>query len=401
MGVFIFLQKRALLSELLSHATYPGLALGGVLATFSNTPLWFRFPLGAFVSCALALWLLQVLEKQKLSQDAAMSTLMSGFFACGLLLTSYLQNKDARIFLEMQKCFFGEVATLLDEHVIVYAILCFGTICFCYLFYRKIQWQLFDPQYIKISCSKDRFVDIFSGIFLIAAIIIGIRSCGVLLVSAMLIAPVAAARMVASSLASLFVLSGLFGLFSGFLGNYLSIMCVLGRENGKMFLPPGPMIVLIAGLLVVLSYLFAPQKGLLAKSIRIFQFRFRAAQENCLKALCSKERSLAEMQSILRLHRLSFFFFQRHMKREGLVQGKGRDLHLTEEGKKRALRIVRFHRLWEVYLTKHMDVSAKNVHPIAEEMEHVITPDLEKRLDHLLQKPEFDPHDQPIPKRFS
>ena len=70
---------------------------------------------------------------------------------------------------------------------------------------------------------------------------------------------------------------------------------------------------------------------------------------------------------------------------------------LTELGKKRAQRIVRLHRLWEVYLVTQLDVLAEDVHRSAEEMEHRITPELEAELVTLLGDPKKDPHDQEIP----
>ena len=71
--------------------------------------------------------------------------------------------------------------------------------------------------------------------------------------------------------------------------------------------------------------------------------------------------------------------------------------HLTQEGKIRAANIVRLHRLWEVYLV-HMGQGVEKVHHSAEEMEHILTPDLERRLTEFLQDPKHDPHLQPIPR---
>ncbi len=58
---------------------------------------------------------------------------------------------------------------------------------------------------------------------------------------------------------------------------------------------------------------------------------------------------------------------------------------------------MRLHRLWEVYLADYLGVGAERVHRNAEEMEHIITPQLERELTMLLKDPKEDPHKQPIP----
>jgi manganese/zinc/iron transport system permease protein len=64
-------------------------------------------------------------------------------------------------------------------------------------------------------------------------------------------------------------------------------------------------------------------------------------------------------------------------------------------------KIVRLHRLWEVYLVEYFQMAKDRVHPSAEEMEHIITPEVEQQLAHLLRDPKFDPHHQPIPEAGS
>lgn len=72
---------------------------------------------------------------------------------------------------------------------------------------------------------------------------------------------------------------------------------------------------------------------------------------------------------------------------------------LTPKGVQWAARIVRLHRLWEVYLVDYLGLGAERVHRSAEEMEHIITPELETELTLLLNNPKYDPHHQPIPAR--
>ena len=77
----------------------------------------------------------------------------------------------------------------------------------------------------------------------------------------------------------------------------------------------------------------------------------------------------------------------------------GNCYQLTADGRGRAANIVRLHRLWEVYLANYLEVGGERVHRNAEEMEHILTPELEKELIRLLNDPKQDPHQQPIPSR--
>jgi DtxR family Mn-dependent transcriptional regulator len=74
-----------------------------------------------------------------------------------------------------------------------------------------------------------------------------------------------------------------------------------------------------------------------------------------------------------------------------------RGVSLTEKGQKIALNIVRKHRLWEVFLVEKLLFSWDNVHDVAEQLEHIQSPELIRRLDEFLGKPKYDPHGDPIP----
>lgn len=77
-----------------------------------------------------------------------------------------------------------------------------------------------------------------------------------------------------------------------------------------------------------------------------------------------------------------------------------RGFKLNENGKKVALGVVRKHRLWEYFLVEKLGFAWDKVHPIAEELEHISSEELIKRLEHFLGNPSFDPHGDPIPDRF-
>lgn len=70
---------------------------------------------------------------------------------------------------------------------------------------------------------------------------------------------------------------------------------------------------------------------------------------------------------------------------------------LSPKGKETALRVIRKHRLWEVFLVEKLNFQWDEVHDIAEELEHINSEELIRRLDAFLGHPEFDPHGDPIP----
>jgi manganese/zinc/iron transport system permease protein len=239
----------------------------------------------------------------------------------------------------------------------------------------------------------------------VLAVVIGIRSVGVVLMSAMLIAPAAAARQYSNHLSRIFPLAAIFGLISGFLGNVFSVeisnWLSLKYPGERLAIPTGPMIVIVASLICLFSLMFAPKRGLLLRLGRIMLFRYRCMSENLLKAIWRigpdkivtfDEIAKHQSASAIYLHSVLF-----SLKNQGWIERVEDGYRLTPEGVYRAARIVRLHRLWEVYLVDYLGVGAERVHRSAEEMEHILNPQLEAELTLLLKDPKHDPHHQPIP----
>lgn len=80
-----------------------------------------------------------------------------------------------------------------------------------------------------------------------------------------------------------------------------------------------------------------------------------------------------------------------------LVYKKYQGVSLTGKGKKIAARVIRKHRLWEVFLVEKLDFSWDEVHDVAEQLEHIQSPKLIHQLDAFLGNPKTDPHGDPIP----
>jgi manganese/zinc/iron transport system permease protein len=151
--------------------------------------------------------------------------------------------------------------------------------------------------------------------------------------------------------------------------------------------------------------LFAPKRGWFSKQRRAKANQRKTIRENVLKLLFQQEEqrglpavlSIEEIQGIreMRLDRLTSTL--KELKNRLLISDHGGSYGLTELGRGEGRRVVRLHRLWELYLTERLGMAADHIHPQAETMEHVITPEIEELLVKELGNPEVDPHQSPIP----
>ena len=90
-------------------------------------------------------------------------------------------------------------------------------------------------------------------------------------------------------------------------------------------------------------------------------------------------------------------FGLKNLKSQGYIRKDAEQWKVTEAGKVKGQRLTKLHRLWELYLTEYLRIAPDHVHEDAETIEHIITPDLEARLEKLLKYPKLDPHQSEIP----
>lgn len=404
MGALMFVKRRSLLGESLSHATYPGIVLSSLFGSLFVEPNTLKALLlflgGAMLFAYIGLEIIEKLRnKLRIHFDASLCLILSISLGIGVVFASRLQFTSPLWYQQAQVFLYGQAATMNDAHIAIYGVLSCLITLFILFRYREIELSLFDGDFGKglgMPILKIYRIIFF---FLILSIVVGIRSVGVVLMAGMLIAPAAAARAFTDRLSSLLPLAALFGVISGFGGNYLSVKF---SEKG-FHLPTGPMILLFAVLLTLLSLIFAPKRGIVSRLIRMNRFRRRCQSENILKTLWKggKDNPL-HYRDILKWNTMNPIQFKTilfKLKREGWIrkQGKGEVL-LTSDGVKKAEHLVRLHRLWELYLVSCLKADEQRVHYSAEEMEHILTPSLEARLSDLLNHPTTDPHQKPIPK---
>src|SRR5262249_21382623 len=136
-------------------------------------------------------------------------------------------------------------------------------------------------------------IDMLIFILLILAIIIGIRSVGVVLMAGMLIAPSVAARQFSNCLKHIFIMAAMIGACSGFFGNYLSIeIPEWGKRQGwdlNLVLPTGSIVLLFSAVIFFFSLLVSPKSGLFRRMLRAAYFQRECQRENLLKYLWKKK----------------------------------------------------------------------------------------------------------------
>lgn len=172
-------------------------------------------------------------------------------------------------------------------------------------------------------------------------------------------------------------------------------------------MPTGPWIVLILSLMALISAFLGTRKGVLRQYWMHKQNQVKILEENILKcfyhlgepdASYEQKRSREEIQARRHFPPSRLNMGLKRLGRKGLLASQGGGAYsLTEQGIQEARRIIRVHRLWEIYISKYMHLASDHVHEDAEAIEHIITPELEKELEHQLEYPIKDPHDQNIP----
>lgn len=263
LGSFAVLRKQSLLGDAISHAALPGIAIAFLLTGTKDSNILL---IGALVSGLIGtFWIRGIVKKTHLKSDTALGLILSLFFGFGMLLLTFIQKQPNANQAGLDKYLFGQAATLVESDVWLMALV--SGICLLVLlfFWKEFKILLFDADYTKTLGFNTKFIDVLITSFIVLAIVLGLQTVGVVLMSAMLLAPAAAARQWTNKLSTMVFLAALFGAFSGVFGTAIS-----ATQNN---LSTGPVIVIIAGVFVLFSFVFSPSRGLLFKQIRFIKNR--------------------------------------------------------------------------------------------------------------------------------
>ena len=252
LGAFAFLRQQSLVGDAISHAALPGVVLAFMLTGLKG-------PLVLMSGAALAgiagvLLVIAVTRLTRLKQDSALGIILAAFFGFGLMLLTFLQrNPDARQ-AGLNHFLFGQAATLLERDVVMMGVFGAAALGLMLLFWKELKLLSFDRDFGASLGFPMTALEVLITLLLVIAIVIGLQAVGVILMSAMLVAPAAAARQWTDRLGVMVLLSALFGATAGVAGTLLSS---LGAG-----LSTGPVIVLCISVIAFASLLLAPNRGL-------------------------------------------------------------------------------------------------------------------------------------------
>ena len=398
-GTFLFLRKRSLLSDTVSHCTLPGIALAFLGANAlggsgRSLPLLLT---GAAVTGVLGMGAVAAIRaRTRVKDDAALAIVLSVFFGLGIALLVIIQQLPTGNAAGLSHFIYGKAAsmTAADAQLILIASLVVALVCAA--LFKEFKLLCFDTDFARAQGWPTLALDLALMGLVVAVTVIGLQAVGLLLVVAMLIIPAAAARFWSHRLGVTLGLATLIGAASGLTGVLASALFPK--------LPAGAVIVLAAVLCFVVSFFFGARRGLLIRWREQRHVAVRVARQHWLRAIyewCEARPgtvapdpitlldcavSLADLRqanhwSEARLRRLLRLGFAGRL----VTWNHSHDaVHLTAEGKLEARRVTRNHRLWETYLLHYADVAPQHIHHNADQIEHVIEPDIVNELEELL-----------------
>lgn len=397
-GSFMLLRKRALMGDALSHATLPGIA-GGFLFMQAIGGEGKSLPAllaGATISGVLGmLSILAIRRYTKLKEDAALGIVLSVYFGLGAAMLGVITRLPTGSQAGLENYILGKTASMVRQDVILIAGAAAATVALSLAFFKEFKLICFDQDYAASLGWPVVKLDVLMMLLVIAVTVIGLQAVGLILVIALLILPPTAARFWSENLNHMVIVSAGIGAISGFLGAAASALL----PN----LPAGATIVCVAAVFFVLSMVFGSSRGIIVRAVRHRSLINTIARQNLLRALFEQSspdddgrggpagpRMPVEFAEMLEARSWSPRQLRRNLRlgeAQGLVRRDSKGLfHLTEMGLPEAARVMRNHRLWELYLVAHADIAPSHVDRDADQIEHVLPPAMIVELENLLAR---------------
>ena len=258
LGAFAVLRGQSLLGDALSHAALPGVALtflwGGTKA-----PLFLA--MGAAISGWLGiLWIQSVTRYTRVKFDTALAIVLSVFFGGGMVVLTFIQRLPTASKAGLDQFLFGQAAGMIMSDVAVMATLGGAAVALVLVLWKEFKLLCFDASFGRSIGLPMVRLDLLLTTLLVVAIVIGLKTVGVILMSALIVAPGAAARQWTDRLGVMVALSAGFAVVAGVIGAALS--------STAARLPTGPMIVVCLSTIVLVSLFLAPRRGIAWRWLR-------------------------------------------------------------------------------------------------------------------------------------
>jgi manganese/zinc/iron transport system permease protein len=256
-GAFAVLRRQSLQGDAVAHAALPGVAAAFLLGG--------RAPLALIAGGAAAGWLAMlvvslVTRRSRVPFDAALAGVLAVFFGLGLVLFVHLQQPGrGAAGSPLHRYLFGQASLIGVPDL--WAIGAFGAVAAALiaLLWKQFKAVSFDPAFAASLGMRVGAIELLLTTLTVVAVVIGLQAVGVVLMTALLIAPTVAARQWSDRLGRVVLLAGAFGAASGAAGTVASHL--LSYQFGTGSVPTGPTIVLCATALVLLSLAFGTARG--------------------------------------------------------------------------------------------------------------------------------------------
>ena len=267
LGCFAVLRRESLMGDVLSHAALPGVALAFLLAGRELGLLL----LGAGLSSWLALrFISSALHTTRIKPDAAMGIALAAWFAAGIALLTYIQAIPEASQAGLDNFIFGQAAAIIESDVILVSVVGLVVLIALLLFWKEFKLVTFDAAFASANGFRVGLINTLLSTLIVTAIVLGLQLAGVILMVGILTAPAVAARQWTHKLDQMVMLAAVFGAFSGGAGAVISAL--------DSDMPTGPMIIVVAFALVMISLAVAPGRGLMWRGWQGRKNRRRFAQ---------------------------------------------------------------------------------------------------------------------------
>ena len=386
LGAFAVLRRRSLLGDALAHAALPGVALAFLWSQSKALPILL---LGATISGVVGVLIIEaIVYYTRIKADAALGIVLSVFFGGGIVLLTHIQQSEVGNQSGLDKFLFGQAASIVRADLYVMCIVSALVMVAVFLFFKEFKGLIFDPEFLSSLGFSQRVVDLLLMGLIVLTVMVGLQAVGVILIAAMLITPAAAARFWTDRLHVMVLVSGILGALCGALGVGLSALAPR--------IPTGPVMVLVATAAFLVSVLIAPRRGVLARWARLRANVLRENGQHFLRAYLAlqvrdkREVVLADLANELQLPLYRVRRIAKRLGRDGWVNTHNGACSLTERGHKEANFVVKSHQLWEYYLVYRSILEEDHVDRPADEVEHILTPEIIEQLELILAQEDID-----------
>jgi manganese/zinc/iron transport system permease protein len=394
-GSFTLLRKRALMGDALSHASLPGIALAFVIATamgHDGKSMWWLMPgatLSGLLGVAVILW---IRNSTRLKEDTALGIVLSVFFGAGVAILSVAQQMDTGSAAGLEGFIYGKTASMRAADAQMIVVASFIAVAICLLLFKELKLLCFDEGFAGSRGFPVVLLDVALMTSVILITIVGLQAVGLILMIALMVIPAAAARFWTIDMWRMTLYSVILG----------TVGSVLGATISAVFpkLPSGAMIVLVCSFFFFASMVFGRSRGVLVRSIRRRRLNLRVERQHLLRAMYEQIEPLQKTGNFDPKVSVNFdqllpmrSWSQKRLAKaianaedDELVRVRGNRNHLTRAGFVEAARLTRQHRMWEMYLIAYADVATASVDRDADDIEHVLEPDVIDQLEDLLEE---------------